>query len=130
MLPPRCRLDLRSSGILRSLQLWFCTDISEQPFGPIFKVQEVQDCSKTSVQNYHSTLPNIQKSADIISEQNSVLLTSLHPRRRTAFADIYNFSKPTTWFNVKQVRQSTYNVTLRRVHVTIVAVQNNKHYIF
>ena len=43
--------DLRSSGTLRSE---FRTGVSEQPIGPIFKGQEIQE--ETSVVNYHSTL--------------------------------------------------------------------------
>jgi hypothetical protein len=33
--------DLRSSGILRSVEWWFCADVSVQPIFPIFKSQEV-----------------------------------------------------------------------------------------
>jgi hypothetical protein len=40
-LPLRCGCDLRSSGILRTVEWWFCTDVSWQPIGPIFKGQEV-----------------------------------------------------------------------------------------
>jgi len=36
-LPPRCKLDLRSSGILRSVEWWFAKEVSGQPLGPIFK---------------------------------------------------------------------------------------------
>ena len=32
--------------------------------------------------------------------------------------------------SLKQDRQCTYNVTLRRLHETIVAVESNKYYIF
>jgi hypothetical protein len=35
-----------------------------------------------------------------------------------------------TGFNTQQDRQSTYNVTMSRVHETIVAVESNKYYIF
>jgi hypothetical protein len=35
-------LDLCSSGILRNVEWYFCTDVSGQPIGPIFKGQEVQ----------------------------------------------------------------------------------------
>jgi len=38
-LPPRCRRDLRSSGILRSLEWQFLTDVAVQPIFPIFKGQ-------------------------------------------------------------------------------------------
>ena len=38
-------------------------------------------------------------------------------------------SKWRSEFLSKQDRQSTYNAILRRVRVTIVAVENNKHYI-
>jgi hypothetical protein len=40
---PRCRWYLRSSGILRSVEWYLCTDVSGQLIGPIFKVQEVHD---------------------------------------------------------------------------------------
>jgi hypothetical protein len=42
-LPPRCLWDLRSSGILRSVEWWSFTDVSGQPVGIIFKCQEVQE---------------------------------------------------------------------------------------
>ena len=35
-----------------------------------------------------------------------------------------------TWKRVQQDRQSAYNVTMRRVHETIVAAKNNKHCVF
>jgi hypothetical protein len=38
-------------------------------------------------------------------------------------------SKWRSEFLSKQVRQSAYNAILRRVRVTIVAVENNKYYI-
>jgi hypothetical protein len=41
-LPPRCRLDLLSSGILRSVECESFTDVSGQRIGPMFKGQEVQ----------------------------------------------------------------------------------------
>jgi hypothetical protein len=34
---------LRSSGILHSVEWYFCTDVSGQPIVPIFKGQEVQE---------------------------------------------------------------------------------------
>jgi hypothetical protein len=40
-LPQRCRWDLPSSGILRSLEWYFRTDVLEQPICPILKGQEV-----------------------------------------------------------------------------------------
>ena len=39
----RCRWDLHSSGILRSLGWRFHTDVSEQPIGSVFKVQDGVD---------------------------------------------------------------------------------------
>jgi hypothetical protein len=57
---------LRFSGLLLSVEWWFCTDVSEQSLGSIFKGQEVQEgntgpigCPEKSVENYHSTLRNI-----------------------------------------------------------------------
>jgi hypothetical protein len=35
--------DLRSSGMLRSVDLQVVNDVSEQPIGPIFKGQAVQE---------------------------------------------------------------------------------------
>jgi hypothetical protein len=35
--------DLRSSGILRSVEWYICTDVSGQLIGPTFKDQEVQE---------------------------------------------------------------------------------------
>jgi hypothetical protein len=46
--------DLRSSGILRSLEWHFLADFSGQPIDPICKGQEASiGCSKLSVWNYH-----------------------------------------------------------------------------
>jgi hypothetical protein len=36
--------DLRSSGMLRSIDWYLVTDVSGQPIGPIFRGQAVQDC--------------------------------------------------------------------------------------
>ena len=36
---PKCARDLRSFGILRSVERWFLTDVSGQLIGSIFKVQ-------------------------------------------------------------------------------------------
>jgi hypothetical protein len=57
--------DTRSFGILSSVELWFRTDVSGQPIGPIFSSQGVQEfwiwncCPETSVRN--STLRKIPK---------------------------------------------------------------------
>jgi hypothetical protein len=41
-LPPPCRRDLRrSSGILHSVQWYFCSDVSGQPICPILKGQDL-----------------------------------------------------------------------------------------
>jgi len=42
-LPRRCKWDLRSFGILHSVEWQFATDVSGQPIGPIFKGQAVQE---------------------------------------------------------------------------------------
>ena len=64
-LPPRCKRDLRSSGILRGVDWQLVTDVSVQPIGPIFKGQAVQvltredqtyNCSETFVTYYQLTL--------------------------------------------------------------------------
>ena len=73
--------DLQSSGILRSAEKWFLTDVSGQPIGPIVQGQETQEgfllglvledaidkmsgklaCPETSVRNYSSALRNNQE---------------------------------------------------------------------
>ena len=63
-LPSRCRCDLRSSGLLPSVEWYFRPDVSGQHMGPIFKCQEAQvighiGCPETSVGNNHSTARNI-----------------------------------------------------------------------
>jgi hypothetical protein len=40
MLPPRCKWDIRSSGMLRSVDRWLITDVSGQHMGPSFTVRE------------------------------------------------------------------------------------------
>jgi hypothetical protein len=45
--------DLRSSGMLRSIDWLLVADVSEQPICPIFNGQAVQE---TSVTNYQATL--------------------------------------------------------------------------
>jgi hypothetical protein len=42
-LPQRCKCDLHSSGVLRSVKWQFFTDVTGQPIGPIFKGQEVPE---------------------------------------------------------------------------------------
>jgi hypothetical protein len=42
-LPPQCRWDLRSSGILQSAEWRVCTDVLGLPVSLIFKCQEVQE---------------------------------------------------------------------------------------
>jgi len=39
-LPPRSRRELRSSGLLRSEQWRYLTEVSGQPIGPNLKVQQ------------------------------------------------------------------------------------------
>ena len=46
--------DLRSSGILRSVEWYFCTDVSGQPIGPIFKGQQVQNYTQRRVISHTS----------------------------------------------------------------------------
>jgi hypothetical protein len=38
-LPPRCSRDLRSSGMLRSVDRYLFTDVPGEPIGPIFRGQ-------------------------------------------------------------------------------------------
>jgi hypothetical protein len=42
-LPPLCKWDQRSFGILRSVEWYFHIDVSGQPIGPIIKGQAVQE---------------------------------------------------------------------------------------
>jgi len=43
MLLPRCKLELRSSGTLRSIDWQSVADVSAQPIGSMFKGQVVQE---------------------------------------------------------------------------------------
>jgi hypothetical protein len=53
----RCKRDLRSSGIVRSVEWYLCTDVSRQPIGPSLRVKIGPiGCPETSVHNYHITL--------------------------------------------------------------------------
>ena len=56
--PPRCKSDLRSSGMLRSVDWQLVIEVSGQHIGPI-------GYSETSVTNYQTTL------RDIIEERRS-----------------------------------------------------------
>jgi len=61
---PGCNWDLRSSGILHSVDWLLCTDVSGRPVHPIFQGQVVQTdgtyrSSQMSVTNYQPTLRNI-----------------------------------------------------------------------
>jgi hypothetical protein len=38
-LPPQCKWDIRSSGMLRGVYWWLVTDVSGQPIGLVFKGQ-------------------------------------------------------------------------------------------
>ena len=65
--------DIRSSGILCSLDWWIVTDVSEQSVGTIFKDQAAwhlkmgpTDYPETSVNNYRSKLRTFQYRQDII----------------------------------------------------------------
>ena len=65
-LPPRCKWDLRSFGILRNAKWWFRTDASEHPIGPIFRGQALQLYCLTPKDG--TTIPprvQSQKSADL-----------------------------------------------------------------
>jgi len=54
--------DLLSSGILRSVEWQFLTDVPGQPVGPIFALNMGPiGCPATSVPNCHSTLRKIPK---------------------------------------------------------------------
>jgi hypothetical protein len=93
-LPQQCNWNLRSSGILRSVDWYLFTNVSGQPIGPIFKGQVSHKISSwtdyltledgtdkwpvTSVNNYQSTLQvTSQKSGDLskIYQSNSCLKT-------------------------------------------------------
>jgi hypothetical protein len=57
-LSPPSNWSLRSSGMLRSVDWCIVTDVSEQPFGPVFKIGPI-GCPETSLANYLSTLCDI-----------------------------------------------------------------------
>ena len=80
-LPSRCRWDLCSCGILRSVE-WQClTDVSGLPIRPMFTGKEIQayifldllalvdgtDCPETSVRNNHSTLRSISEESNLVT---------------------------------------------------------------
>ena len=114
-LPPPSRRDLRSSGILRIVECYFCTDTSGRHIGPIIKGQEVKKspwiswplemgplcCPETSVQKYHSTLRNVpeeRRSDDMYSGRDlrtfrrDVLPLSLPSTLR--MEAVYSFATP------------------------------------
>jgi hypothetical protein len=52
------RWDLRFTGILRSAEWYFCTDVSRQPFEPIFKFKEAfEDWPDRLSRNVGTELP-------------------------------------------------------------------------
>jgi len=55
MLTPWCQWDLRSSGMLRSVEWYVATDVSGQPIVPAFKTNRLS----RNVGNYHSDLRKI-----------------------------------------------------------------------
>ena len=69
--PPRWKWNLRSSGILRSVEWWFRNEVSKKLIGPFLQVIAVRKfwplkmgqigCSETSAWNYHSRLRKIPK---------------------------------------------------------------------
>ena len=66
-LPSRCKWDMHTLGILRSVECYFLTDVSGQPISPIFKRQTWPlkmgpiGCPATSVRTYRCTLRKIPK---------------------------------------------------------------------
>ena len=83
-LPPRCKGDLRSSEILRSIEEWqFVTGVSEQHMiGPIC-------CIETSVTNHDlSTLRNIREERRRLKPK--VLLHSVDTVLLLIFLFVYN----------------------------------------
>jgi len=60
-LPLRCEWDLRSFGILSSVEWQFLTDVLGQPLESILKGQVLQDGTDRLPRNYHSTLRKIPK---------------------------------------------------------------------
>ena len=76
--------DIRSSGVSRSVEWYFRTDISGQPVCPIFKIQGVFLHCLGSVRIHHSTLCNIPEGRTAHSRRSGslksyVIGTSLHP---------------------------------------------------
>jgi len=69
-LPQRYRWDLRSSGVLRSEEWQFLTDVSEQPIGPICKGQDFLTLANGTT-GFTSLLCAIpQNSADLVTGIN------------------------------------------------------------
>jgi hypothetical protein len=75
-LPPLCKLNLRFSGILRSVDWYLVTDMSGKPLCPIFKMGEI-GCPETSVSYYQLTLRTIPEKQKFQSE--STVLTNVPP---------------------------------------------------
>jgi hypothetical protein len=82
--PPLCKWDLHSSGMLRSTDWLLITDVSGQPICTIFKGQATWtskirpiDWLETSVPNYQPTLCNI---AEEWRARNCGRLTTLRPK--------------------------------------------------
>jgi hypothetical protein len=64
MLPTQCKYDIRSSVMLRSLDLELVNDVSGQPIGHSLKVKQswkvgLTGYSESPVNNYQYTLRNI-----------------------------------------------------------------------
>jgi hypothetical protein len=79
-LPPRCRIYLRSSGILLSVKWQFCTDVSGQPIGPILWNLTVYCC----IYNSPPLFPILSHINLVLFQQiylRSVLILSSHLRR-------------------------------------------------
>jgi hypothetical protein len=62
-LPVWCKVDLRCSGVLFSVEGQFVTEVSGQIIGPINR----EDVTDNLSRNVHSTLRKSQKSADLTS---------------------------------------------------------------
>jgi len=73
---PHCKRDLRSSGMLRSMDWWFSTNASGQYIGTIFKGPIIY--LDTSVTNYGSTLRNIPEGSRFQLDRGGSLKSRTH----------------------------------------------------
>jgi len=64
--PPRCKWDLRFSGMLRSVDGWLVTDVPGQPIVPIFTLEGGTHRLSRNVRNYPLCGVTSQQSEDLV----------------------------------------------------------------